>query len=35
VHLTHDELEEIDRRSPRSAVAGYRYHPSGAALLNG
>ena len=35
VHLTHDEIDEIDRRSPRSAVAGYRYHPSGAALLNG
>jgi aryl-alcohol dehydrogenase-like predicted oxidoreductase len=35
VHLTRDELDEIDRRSPRDAVAGERYHASGAALLNG
>jgi aryl-alcohol dehydrogenase-like predicted oxidoreductase len=35
VHLTHAELDEIDRRSPRGAVAGERYHASGAALLNG
>jgi aryl-alcohol dehydrogenase-like predicted oxidoreductase len=34
VRLTRDELEEIDRRSPRGAVAGERYHSSGAALLN-
>ena len=35
VHLTRDELDEIDRRSPKGAVAGERYHASGAALLNG
>ena len=35
VHLTREELEEIDRRSPKGAVAGERYHASGAALLNG
>jgi aryl-alcohol dehydrogenase-like predicted oxidoreductase len=35
VHLTRDELDEIDRRSPKGAVAGQRYHASGAALLNG
>jgi aryl-alcohol dehydrogenase-like predicted oxidoreductase len=34
VRLTRDELEEIDRRSPKGAVAGERYHSSGAALLN-
>ena len=33
--LTRDELDEIDRRSPKGAVAGERYHASGAALLNG
>jgi aryl-alcohol dehydrogenase-like predicted oxidoreductase len=35
VHLTREELDEIDRRSPAGAVAGERYHTSGAALLNG
>ena len=35
VRLTRDELDEIERQSPRNAVAGERYHPSGAALLNG
>jgi len=35
VQLTRDELDEIDRRSPKGAVAGERYHASGAALLNG
>jgi len=34
VRLTRDELDEIDRQSPRGAVAGERYHASGAALLN-
>lgn len=34
VRLTREELDEIDRRSPRGAVAGERYHESGAALLN-
>ncbi len=34
VTLTRDELDEIDRRSPQGAVAGARYHASGAALLN-
>jgi aryl-alcohol dehydrogenase-like predicted oxidoreductase len=35
VHLTPAELDEIERRSPKGAVAGERYHASGAALLNG
>jgi aryl-alcohol dehydrogenase-like predicted oxidoreductase len=35
VHLTREKLDEIDRRSPAGAVAGERYHTSGAALLNG
>jgi len=35
VRLTRAELDEIERQSPRNAVAGERYHPSGAALLNG
>jgi aryl-alcohol dehydrogenase-like predicted oxidoreductase len=35
VHLTAADLAEIDRRSPKGAVAGDRYHASGAALLNG
>jgi aryl-alcohol dehydrogenase-like predicted oxidoreductase len=35
VRLTREELDEIERRSPRGAVAGERYHQSGAALLNG
>ena len=35
VRLTRDELDEIDRRSPKGAVAGERYNASGAALLNG
>jgi aryl-alcohol dehydrogenase-like predicted oxidoreductase len=35
VRLTRDELDEIDRVSPKGAVAGDRYHASGAALLNG
>jgi len=34
VTFTRDELDEIDRRSPKGAVAGARYHASGAALLN-
>jgi aryl-alcohol dehydrogenase-like predicted oxidoreductase len=34
VSLTREELDEIDRRSPQGAVAGARYHASGAALLN-
>ena len=34
VRLTRDEIEEIDRESPKGAVAGDRYHASGAALLN-
>jgi aryl-alcohol dehydrogenase-like predicted oxidoreductase len=35
VQLTREEIEEIERRSPTGAVAGERYHASGAALLNG
>ena len=35
VHLTQDELDTIERRSPKGAVAGERYHASGASLLNG
>jgi aryl-alcohol dehydrogenase-like predicted oxidoreductase len=35
VRITRDDLDEIDRRSPKGAVAGERYHDSGAALLNG
>jgi aryl-alcohol dehydrogenase-like predicted oxidoreductase len=35
VQLTREELDEIERRSPKGAVAGERYHASGAALLNG
>jgi aryl-alcohol dehydrogenase-like predicted oxidoreductase len=34
VHFTSHELDETDRLSPRGAVAGERYHASGAALLN-
>ena len=34
VHLTSEELDEIERRSPKGAAAGDRYHASGAALLN-
>jgi len=34
VRLTSAELDEIDRISPRGAVAGARYHASGAALLD-
>ena len=34
VHLTAADLAEIDRRSPKGAVAGERYHTSGAALLD-
>jgi aryl-alcohol dehydrogenase-like predicted oxidoreductase len=34
LHLTSAELDEIERRSPKGAVAGERYHASGAALLN-
>lgn len=34
VRLTRAELEEIDRQSPKGAVAGERYHPSGEVLLN-
>jgi aryl-alcohol dehydrogenase-like predicted oxidoreductase len=35
VRLTPEELEEIERVSPKGAVGGERYHASGAALLNG
>jgi aryl-alcohol dehydrogenase-like predicted oxidoreductase len=35
VQLTRQELDEIERRSPKGAVAGARYHASGEALLNG
>ena len=35
VELTRDDLDEIERRSPKGAAAGERYHASGAALLNG
>ena len=35
VHLTREELDDIDQLSPKGAVAGERYHASGAALLNG
>jgi aryl-alcohol dehydrogenase-like predicted oxidoreductase len=35
VTLTPEELDEIERRSPKGAAAGERYHTSGAALLNG
>ena len=35
VRLTREELDEIERRSPKGAAAGERYHASGAALLNG
>lgn len=34
VRLTPEEKEELERRSPKGAVVGERYHPSGAALLN-
>src|SRR5262245_30629087 len=34
VRLTQSELDDIDRLSPKGAVAGERYHASGAALLN-
>jgi aryl-alcohol dehydrogenase-like predicted oxidoreductase len=34
VQLTRDELDEIERRSPKGAATGERYHASGAALLN-
>ena len=35
VQLTQSELDEIERRSPKGAATGARYHASGAALLNG
>jgi aryl-alcohol dehydrogenase-like predicted oxidoreductase len=35
VTLTPEELQEIERLSPKGAVAGDRYHPAGASLLNG
>jgi aryl-alcohol dehydrogenase-like predicted oxidoreductase len=35
VQLTPDDLSRIERLSPKGAVAGERYHESGAALLNG
>ena len=35
VQLTREELGEIERRSPKGAATGERYHASGAALLNG
>jgi aryl-alcohol dehydrogenase-like predicted oxidoreductase len=34
VHLTREEIAEIDRHSPQGAAAGARYHASGAALLD-
>ena len=34
VRLSREELDDIDRLSPKGAVAGERYHASGAALLN-
>jgi aryl-alcohol dehydrogenase-like predicted oxidoreductase len=34
VNLTREEIDEIDQLSPKGAVAGARYHASGAALLN-
>jgi hypothetical protein len=34
VQLTREELDEIERRSPKGAVAGERYHGSDAAFLN-
>jgi aryl-alcohol dehydrogenase-like predicted oxidoreductase len=34
VRLSREELDDLDRLSPRGAVAGERYHASGAALLN-
>jgi aryl-alcohol dehydrogenase-like predicted oxidoreductase len=34
VRLTQGELDEIDRLAPKGAVAGARYHASGAALVN-
>jgi aryl-alcohol dehydrogenase-like predicted oxidoreductase len=35
VQLTREDLDEIERRSPKGGAAGERYHASGAALLNG
>jgi aryl-alcohol dehydrogenase-like predicted oxidoreductase len=35
VQLTPEDLDEIERRSPKGVAAGERYHASGAALLNG
>jgi aryl-alcohol dehydrogenase-like predicted oxidoreductase len=35
IRLTREELDEIERQSPKGAVVGERYHASGAALLNG
>ena len=35
VLLTQEELDEIDRRSPRDAVRGDRYHPTQIRLVNG
>lgn len=35
VRLTREELEEIERVSPKGSAVGERYHASGAALLNG
>ena len=34
VRLTREDLPEIERRSPKGAAAGARYHASGAALVN-
>lgn len=34
VQLTKDEREELERRSPKGAAVGERYHASGAVLLN-
>jgi aryl-alcohol dehydrogenase-like predicted oxidoreductase len=34
IELTREDLAEIERRSPKGAVIGERYHASGAALLN-
>jgi aryl-alcohol dehydrogenase-like predicted oxidoreductase len=35
IRLTREEIDEIERRSPKGAAVGERYHASGAALLNG
>jgi aryl-alcohol dehydrogenase-like predicted oxidoreductase len=34
VQVTGEERDELERRSPKGAVAGERYHASGAVLLD-